>query len=346
MIFAIQASRWRLIGVGVAVFVIVAMTGWYVGSGRWSGERTRLSDRGEAFKSVLYRVREERKSRPELDARRDAILERSLGGELERVDAALRARLVAVGERFGLRELVVSTSSAVAVESPARREFKRTARERSYRDEPDFVVLRAGISGEGTFEQIVDVIHAIDAAPWLKRIESVRLDPDADGRRIRLGLGVATIFEPDYEPVPGELPPPTPKRVRGRYAELVASTPFAVPAVEPVPVASRPRKLRPPAPKVDPRTQWRLTGLIEGDPGSEAWFRHLGSGRTLTLLPDAEAVLGGDVVVRLVEVGGDIATLRIGNETCRVLVGSTLDRPLREEAGSPQDRSSTDRTDS
>lgn len=328
MIASFVASRWRFVAVVLTVFVGFASTGWYVGSGRWGGERDRLLDQSEAFKSVLYRVRDERKTRPDLDARRDAVLGRSLGGELERVDAALRAKLVGIGEAVGLGDLVVSTAGAVAVESPARREFRRTARERPYRDEVDFVVLRASIAGVAAFDDIVDLLHAIDAAPWLKRIETVRLDPNQDGSRIRIAVRVATAFMPGHL-IEGDPPASTPRRPRSRYRELVASRPFAIRPSEPAPVATRPSTVKQPAPAIDPRGRWQLTGLIEGDPGREAWCRHLDSGRTLTLLPDVDADLGGDVVVRLIDVSGDIATLRIGSETCRVLVGSTLDRPLR-----------------
>ena len=345
MIASTLQSRGGLVGIAALILVLFASIGWYVGSGRSGGERTRLLAEADAYRSVLYRVRAERLDRPALDERRDAILGRSLGGQLERVDAALRSRLVEVGEAAGLRDLVVSTAGAVGVESPARREFKRSARERRYRDEADFVVLRATISGEGSLAQVVDVVHAVDAAPWLKRIESVRLDPDADGDRIRVALGVATLFVPEYEP-DATLPPASPRRPRDRYAAMVAAGPFAVPVVEPVRVAAPARPARPRPPRIDPRSRWRLTGLIEGDPGTEAWLGQVGTDRTLTLLPGAEATLDGGVVVRLIEIEGDVATLRIGSETCRVLVGSTLDRPLRERTGSPSDRPAIDRTDS
>lgn len=346
MIATFLQSRWGLPTIGTLVFLAFVSVGWYAGSGRWSGDRARLIAEADAYKSVLYRVRDERQRRPALDERRDAILDRSLGGELEHVDAALRTRLVEVGENAGLRDLVVSTAGDVAVESPARREFKRTARERRFRDEADFIILRASIAGEGSLEQVVEAIHAIDSAPWLKRIESIRLDPNSDGSRIRMGLGVSTLFVPGHESTT-EIPPiDPPRRPRERYAELVSMSPFKVPIAEPVRAAAPPRPNRPRPPKIDPRSQWQLTGLIEGDPGVEAWIRHLGTGRTLTLVPKVDAGLGGGIAVRLVGIAGDVATLRIQNETYRVLVGSTLDRPLREGAGLPSDQRAPDRTDS
>lgn len=346
MIASFIQSRWGLLAIGGLVFLVFVSTGWYAGSGRWSGDRAKLLAEADAYKSVLLRVREERQRRPALDERGNAILDRSLGGELEHVDAALRARLVEVGEDAGLRDLVVSTSGVVAIESPARREFKRTARERRFRDEADFVILRASIAGEGSLEQVVEAIHVIDSAPWLKRIDSIRLDPNADGSRIRMGLGVSTLFVPGHESTTEILPSDPPRRPRERYAELVAMSPFKVPVAEPVQVVATPRPVRPRPPKIDPRSQWQLTGLIEGDPGVEAWVRHLGTGRTLTLIPDVDAGLGGGVVVRLVGIAGDVATLQIENETYRVLVGSTLDRPLRERTGLPSDQPAPDRTDS
>ena len=71
-----------------------------------------------------------------------------------------------------------------------------------------------------------------------------------------------------------------------------------------------------------------LTGLVEGDPGDEGWIRHLPSGRTAVLIPGRPRDLGRGLKVELLEIEGDRATIRVGEETWTVLVG----RPLRDRA--------------
>jgi hypothetical protein len=323
-------NRHRLVmpGIVVGVLAIAGGLGWGVGAGLLDGTRTALDERVQVYRDVLMAVRAERERRPELDERTEAITNRTLGGDLETVDSALRRRLVETIEESGLSEVVVNTLGGTVVETPAGRSFKRSGPERALRDEPDFVLVRATASGSGSIAEVVRFLHALDSAPWVKRIEQVRLDPDRTGRRLSVSVRLATIFVPGATPDPEAVEEVTPRRSIDRYAALVAANPFRLdtPSISrPTPTAPTPVVAPPTA---DPWSGWMLTGVVEGDPGVEAWCRHPASGRTATLLPETDVTLGAGLVATLISVEGDVAVVRIGDETRRVLVGSTLDRSL------------------
>ena len=320
--------RYLLPGIVVGTVSLATFLGWASGSGRLGESRDDLERKIATYINVLTTVRDERTRRPELDERMAVVVDRTLGTDLEHVDAELRRRVVDLCEGAGLRDVTVATLGAGMVGTPARREFSRGATERAYRDEPDFARVGATANGVGSLPETIRFLHDLDASPWVKRIESVRLDPMKDGQRIKIMVRVSTIFVPGLAPDPESAPALDPRRGIERYAGLIERNPFVVPKpVKPKPQAQpepRPR----PTPRPNPLTQWMLTGLIEGDPGEEAWCRHLGDGRTATLLPDVPIDLPGGGTVVLIGIEGDVATIGSGEETWRVLVGSTLDRRL------------------
>ncbi len=307
----------------LGVVVIGSLLGWMIGGGRFDGTRADLQTRIDTYVKVMREVLDQRQRRPALDGRLAAVLDRSLGADLEYVDSRMRRVLAELTAAAGLRDAKVSTSGAMVVGTPAKREFSRSRSSRPYRDEPDFVVLPATVSGRGSIGEVIAFLHGLDAASWIKRIESVRLDPDPDGKRLTVGVRLATLFVPDWETdeesVPAEV---RPRRELARYDPLVAANPFRVRRAP-----TRPKPPATPAPRpvaVDPLEGWMLTGLVEGDPGNEGWIRHRPSGRTATLIPGRPTDLGRGLQVELLEISGDRATIRVGEETWTVLVGRGL----------------------
>lgn len=312
----------------IAVLAAFAAIGWAAGAGRLDGERAELEDRLALYRKVLLEVRSEREERPELDARFAEVVDRTLGTDLETVDSALRRRLVDALGAAGLGGGVVDTTGGSLVGTPATRAFRRSGPERALRDEPDFVRVGATVSGAGSIGEVVRFLHGLDAAPWLKRIETVRLDPDRKGERITVVVRLSTIFVPGAAPGTDAPSAASPRRPIDRYAGLVAANPFRH-VVEPPPKPPTPVVEAPKPPKVDRWSTWMLTGVVEGTPGTEAWCRQPSSGRTATLLPGVETDLGNGLRATLVSVDGEVAELKLGDETRRVMVGSTLGRTRR-----------------
>ena len=123
---------------------------------------------------------------------------------------------------------------------------------------------------------------------------------------------------PGVEP-DGELIESDPYWPFERYGDLVASNPFLTPkkGVKPAPPTAVPTP-------VDPRSTWKLTSIIDGPDGVEAWFSNIATQETAILKP-------GESLVGCVLEGADldIARFRSNTETFRILIGFTLDKPLR-----------------
>ncbi len=308
---------------GLAAALVLTFVGWGIGAGAFGEERDQVERRINTYAGFLNTVRQERTLRPELDARLSEMLDHTLGADRETVDSRLREELAQLAGASGLKSPTVTTLPVVVRDSPAKRTFRRSGAQRAYREEPDFVELRAGLGAVGNLESVVAFLHALDAAPWIKRITTARIDPEGDGRRLRLTVRLTTLYVPGQGPGPDadELMP-TPHQSLDRYAELVSKNPFALPRKpDPLPRAAEASPV-PRAPR-NPRAEWRLTGIVEGPDGVEAWLVNLRDQRAIEIRV-GDALEG--LSFHMAE--GDVATFRVDEAPYRVLVGSTLDRPL------------------
>jgi hypothetical protein len=247
-----------------------------------------------------------------LSDRIHGYVDRTLGGDLETVDHRLRSRLNRIGEELGLEALTVGTGRVRQLDSPARNQFRRRGQQ-ALRDELDFVEVEAWISGQGSLEGVLRLIHRVDAEPWLKRVQQVRLQPKVNAERFAVQLRLVTLYLPDR--APDQPPPAGDPQDFGRFALLAGRNPFQVPPPSPEPTPD-------PAATVGPDAwlgQWVLTGVAANGGAVEAWLLNPGSGESRRLaLGDAfqEAVL--------VSANGDVAEFQLGDERFRVAVGNRL----------------------
>ncbi len=319
--------------------------GWMIHGGRltsFSGFDRAGAEADIARTSEFLRsVREERDRRPEIDRRIAAVVSRSLGERTDAVDTALRARLNRIAEETGVRDLMVATGAAVERKSPARQEFVRLALPRSMRDQPDFVELRATISGEGAVDQVLRLVYRITVDPMLKRVEAIKFDPIKDGGRMRVTIRLSTAFVPGYEPVslPGA---PSAEALAGfsKYAVLAARNPFRVPsatgsgattlvtapatslgsAAVVTEVSSATTTTEPEIPGGFPYGLWLLTGVVDGPAGTEAYFKNAGNGETRVLRVNESIA-----EFSFIGLDADAARIVAGGATYRVRVGESLE---------------------
>lgn len=245
-------------------------------------------------------------------------VDRTLGGDLETVDHRLRTRLNRLGEKLELTEVVVGTGRAVSKPSPAKRAFSR--RQQELRDEIDFVTLTAWISAEGTLEQALRLVHAIEREPWIKRIDQLELDPDENGARMGVTVRLTTLFVPGR--TPSALPPPDYDGAGfERYATLIGVNPFQVPVREPESA---------PSPEAGPESVlalWTITGIAETANGAELWLLNEQTRETRTWRPD-QSIEG----VTLIAAGDGEAIIERDGSRYAVAVGEKLNdtsRPVR-----------------
>ncbi len=280
----------------------------------------------DGHRAFLIEAAKERRDRGRLEAALKHYVDRSLGGDLQTVDHRLRSRLNRLGEAAGLKRLTVTTGHASSRQSPAKSQFQRRGIQRGLREEIDFVELQGSISGEGTLEQVLRLTHRIQAEPWLKKIEHLKIDPRENGKRFAMTLRLRTLFLPGRTPTQPILDSPAPAGFE-RYASLVETNPFAVP---PAPSKAKPAPPEPAAaaPKpAFPYAQWVLTGVAEAAAGAEVWLLDRKSGESRRLLV-------GESLQRMVFVAarGDRAEFQLKQERLSVVVGQNLSEgtPVRE----------------
>ncbi|MFO0895771.1 MAG: hypothetical protein U0574_12550 [Phycisphaerales bacterium] len=310
-----------ILPVSVVVAAVLAGVGAYLGaSGRLGSRRAQALQDGETHRLVLETVRKERTERPALDASLRKVADRTLGASAEATDSALRGRLNRIGEEIGLADLAVATEpDKDRVLTPARAEFRAAGAEKRLRDEPDFVEVRGSISGEGSLEQVMRLVHRIQVEPWIKRVDSVRFDPVKGGERSRVTVRLTTLFMEGISGAP--VPPPSAEALAGfsRYQALAQRNPFRLPPPpKPAPPPAPPPGPAPPPPSF-PWNQWKLTGRLDGPLGAEACLRNVATKATATLAPGAR--IGDAEFVRFEE---DRAVFRQGEVLFGVELGATM----------------------
>ncbi|MHC4082176.1 MAG: hypothetical protein ACYS15_15325 [Planctomycetota bacterium] len=304
-------SRPIKIILGLAAVVALAWLGWAPVKATYFNERDELRERIVSLTTDVDRLREAASDHAGVNDSIRGYVDRTLGGDLETVDHRLRSRLNRLGEELGLEALSVGTGRVRRLESPARSQFKRRGQQ-ALRDELDFVEVEAWISGEGSLERVLRLMHRIDAEPWLKRVHQVRVQPKLSAERFAVQLRFVTVFLPDR--APAQPPPPGEPRDFSRYASMAGRNPFLVPPPVPRP-APTPAAVGPGA----RLGQWVLTGVAANRESVEAWLLNPESGesRRLALGESFQEVV-------LVAANGNVAEFQLGSERFRVAVGSRL----------------------
>ena len=316
---------WLKLVLPVVAAAAMVWLGW------WAMERSYLKPRATLQESINSRseflddAASERRLQPRLEAQLQQYADRTLGGDLQSVDHRLRSRLNRVGEEIGLKALTVGTGSATSQVSPARSQFRgrsSVVNLRALREEIDFVEVQGWISGHGSLEQVVQLIHRVQAEPWLKYVDQVKLDPKENGQRVDVTLRLKTLFLPGRSPSKAVLGSSdtevaTAAAVPDRYAALIKANPFAVPPSKPTapPVATG----KPLAPPPFPYGQWILTGVAESGGIGEIWLLNRKSGESRRLAVGESL---HELVLAAAE--GDRAEFQIAQERFSVAVGQNL----------------------
>jgi hypothetical protein len=241
--------------IAVLCAAVALSAGYVVGTRSLSDERANAESQIETYVGVLTQARKVRDSRAELERRSQAVANRTLGPSLEVVDSEVRRRLNRVCEELGFTEFSVTTGRSLLKPTPAKREFRRPE-ERALRDEADFVEVEGSVVASGRASQIYPLIYRIQTEPWTKRIESIRLDPSADGASLRMTLKLTTIFLPGKSANAPLVSDPQALAAAERYRALFESNPFRIP---PPPAPAAPETV------IATSTQAPSTSIYEGN---------------------------------------------------------------------------------
>jgi hypothetical protein len=301
-VLAVLAGGWALTGAARRVYLT---------------PRAELRREIDAVRGRLEDRRAALASADDVRARLRAVVDRTLGSEVETVDHRLRARLNRIAEAVGLERPTVGTGRTGARLSPARGIFR--GRHRDLRDEVDFVELEGWVSGEATFVQALGLVEAVHREPWPKHVDQVRLEAKDNGARFKVTVRLTTLLLPGLEPAridPDGAPPPAPPSLAA-YAALGSVNPFHLPAA--TPMAAPGAEGAPPAASPFPYEQWAVTGVARAGGGTEIWLLNRTSGESRRLTVGDRL---GDAV--LVAVEGDRIVFEIDDRRVVLAVGEPL----------------------
>lgn len=288
---------------GIAIAVAAGIAG-FIG---WKGvQRFYLAPRADlADEIAVYRGDIQAKQRhveKMKQTRRQLadIAQTTLAAEPDALEHRLRTELVALAEASGLGEVQVEGGLPQGRRNPvlSSRVQERRPLRAVIGDRPDFYVVRASLDGRGRLGEVITALATLQAQPWVARIESFNIKPEAGGRVFSLRVDLTTLFVPDLA---GEDPPEA-KLVAldeaqfARARRLGAMNVFRKPdPPEPVIVQKQEPPAPPPppvaAPEAPPYGDWRLTGVMRGTSGTSAILVNSRTRETRTLAP-GEAVLG------------------------------------------------------
>jgi hypothetical protein len=255
-----------------------------------------------------------------------AIAATTLGAKADEVDATFRSKLGEIAEKgCGLAGVQVTTQKPADVANPAGTAAKLTkpaGLRSTLRKQHDFAVITGVVEGHGTLEQALKAAAAIQAQPWVHRVDSFSIRPEGRDRdRFELKLGVATILL--LPPLaPKNVPEPrivgAPETSMSELAAIVAKNVFKEPAAM---AAQAPPAAPAPGPPAPPYNDWRLTGVVESRLGTEAFLVNVKTQQRMTL-----AVGAAVADARFVSGAGERAVFEIAGQHFEVSNGQTLEQ--------------------
>ena len=316
-----MTARIRII-LGIVALIAGLWLAYIVADYFYLGHRRELV---EQIRSLTQKVNDRStaiRNQKKIDAQLQQIIDRTLGGDIESVDHFLRTRLSRLAEHIGLQNTPVDTTKVgKPIDSPAKSKFSGGAY-RLLREEHDFYELEGWISGTGTFEQVLRLVDGIDAEPWIKRIDSLKLDPRENGSRFDFTIRLTTLYLPKGVPNPANI---TAVSAAGfdRYMALVNLNPFRVPPpAPPPPTTPDPKPMTDPGPPVPPPfpyDQWTLTGIADSAGGPEVWLLNQQTHESKRL------AIGESLhEAMFVATNIDAAEFKLGDQRFRVSVGKNL----------------------
>lgn len=258
----------------------------------------------------------------------------TLGKKTDVVEHKFLAGLTALGERGGLSGVVASAGQPKGVTSPLTASNLKGVPQplrKALRASPDFEVVHGQLKGKGTLEQTLRTLASLQAQAWVHRVDGFSLRPIGKEDQFELGVSVVTMLLPDLaaddeNPAPiGEVSPAAEETWKPIASKNVFREPKPVaPPKSEVVVAKAGDQAKPLA-RPPSYEDWKLTGVVQGRGGVEAFLVNVKSGEKLTLQVGGrvlEAVLTG--------ASGETAVFEIGGKRFEVTNGQVLSarRPL------------------
>lgn len=287
------------------------------------GPRAEILDQIDSTKMSISNLETALEDQIPIRKRQKELARTLLAKDQDLTEHRFRTALSTIAERVGLQKIEVNHGQPIPVVNPVvKAKVSQSSLKRTLARDPDFSIIKGQLKGQGTLEQVLQVVATIESQPWIHRFEGFSLKPLKGRENFEIRLDVSTILAPGIKSDNGDDPviaPPTSDSEalwRAMLAKNVFKQPLAdQPPQPPVQVAAAPAI---PAVGV-PYEEYKLTGVVRSSQGVVAFLLNTRSGERVTLLAGGKVL---DAV--LIDGQGERAVFDIAGKRYEIFNGNTL----------------------
>lgn len=291
--------------------------------------RAELASKLAAEETQVSELKRKLEERAQVDRKLREFGSFTLGHKEDQVVDSFRNGLAKIAEDCGLRAVSINTNAPKPVSNPLERSPKApTTLKRELRKQPDFSVIGGTIEGVGSLEQVLKTLATVQSQPWVHRIGGFSMAVEGKERdKLKLRMEVSTLLLPsDLAPKKEGDVTPVPASVASEsvWRSIAAKNPFRDPpaapnSAKPTAVAQNPAPQPPAPPAPAPYADWKLTSVVSGRGGVEAWLINTKTNERQILK------VGGRLIDAIFSEGaGERAVFEIGGQKFEVLNGQTF----------------------
>lgn len=294
----------------------------------YASPRDELASQLEASRAAVKGLEDRLADRENVARRLKEFGASTLGKKEDLVVDRFRNGLSRIAETAGLSDIQINSGVPKIQANPVSGLSKlQSALRRSLKKTPDFAALSGKIEATGTWPQVLRAVALLQSQPWIHRLDGFTIEfAGRDRERFKFGVEVATAFAPDLAPAKESDPAqvPIPVELDQKMRTIASRNPFKGPAPAPPAVAANTNPIPPaqpvPAPPPLPLyNDWRLTSVVSGRNGVEAWLVNTKTNEGQTLRA------GGKLLdVEFVEGQGERAVFLIAGEKFELYNGETF----------------------
>lgn len=322
----VNASGRRLTYIAAGIALVLGA--WYAYYTLYAKPRNALLADLDAERAAAQSLQDVLKGEKDVKARIKELGPTFLADKFDVLSARFRDGLTRLAAGAGLNDVVVEHGQPQGVTSPLRSaKGMPIDLKRALTKAPDFEVVHGSFQGSGTLQQAYAALAAAQCQPWIHRVEGFTLEPVGKEReRFKVRVNVATVLAPAWAQATNvkadlAVTPTTPK-VETLAMELGQRNVFRKPPPDapPPPVVVAGGDAGQPRPaSFAPYEDWRLTGVVRGKDGPEAFFVNAKTSAKVSVLK------GGRLLdATLIDASGEVVILDFNGARYQVTNGQTL----------------------
>lgn len=302
--------------------------GWTAYRGVYASPRDELAGQLESSRSAVQTLEERLADRDAIVRRLREFGQSTLGKKEDQVVDRFRNGLSRIAESAGLSEIQINSGSPKASPNPISAQSKlQSALRRSLRKVSDFSSISGSLEAIGSWPQVLRTLALLQSQPWIHRVEGFSIEAAGrDRERFKFSVQVSTAFAPDLaetkdaDPAQASIPVEIDQMMR----TIASRNPFKGPGPKTAVASVNANPIPPPQPVPAPPplplfNDWRLTSVVSGRNGVEAWLVNTKTNEGQTLRAGAKLL-----DVEFLEGVGERAVFLIAGEKFELYNGETF----------------------